>query len=741
MAVKNNGNPLLQLRTLLNVGATSALSDGQLLERFATGRGEAREMAFAALVERQGPLVLRACRSVLRDENAAEDAFQATFLALARKAGSLWVQDSLAPWLHQAAYRAAVHERSVTFRCRVHERAAAALRPISMAPHHGNDDDFEKIIHEEIDRRPDRFRVAVVLCDFEGRTHEQAARHLGCAVGTVKSRLARGRKRPRWRLVRRGVAPASALAAASAGSAARAAVPRNLAESTIVYATTASAVPTSIAVITEGVLISMFLCKVKLVMTAATVLAALAAGARALAQSGIGRPEDETGKPQHAGSPSWTYHILVSRNGEVPRKVAVVEMTGDTPIRVDTPGALILIQPKRDVEPDRQAAAERRSGDLRVAVTDEKKGHFPRDAAANRPGAIVGPANQTQNAANPSGTRSSRPENDQEHRKIVLTNPKAMDVAISQRYVGQIHSRRHINIRALENGHLIEIKVREGQAVKKGDPLFLIKPSVNQAKLDAELAEVKVAQLEFDTSKKLFDKRVVSENEMALFRAKVEKAQAKVRLAGAEWNPTIVVAPFDGILDRLHEQVGSFVKEGDILTTLSDNSVMWVYFSVPEERYLEYMSNQKQREQDTIELVLANQTKFPQRGKLGAIEAEFNKETGNIAFRADFPNPIGLLRHGQTGTVLINRMLKDAVVIPRRATYQILDQWYVYVVDKDDVVHRREIVIQNEMDDTVVVKKGVGVDDRIVLEEIRQVRDGEKVQYESRLPQKGKGKP
>jgi RNA polymerase sigma factor (sigma-70 family) len=348
MAVKNSGNALVQLRTLFNVGVIGARSDGQLLEQFATGRGEPRELAFAALVERHGPLVLRVCRSVLRDGDAAEDAFQATFLALARKAGSLWAQDSLASWLHQAAYRAAAHDRSATIRRRSHEHAAAALRPESVTPpHHANYDDFEKIIHEELDRLPGRFRVAVVLCDLEGRTHEQAARHLGCAVGTVKSRLARGRKRLRGRLVRRGVAPALALAAASAGGAARAAVPTGLAESTVAYAATASAVPKSVAVITEGVLISMFLRKVKLVMTAAAVVAALATGAVVLAQSGIGRPKDVTGKPQHVGSPSWTYHILVSRDGEPPRKVAVVEITSDTPVRVDAPGALILIQPKR----------------------------------------------------------------------------------------------------------------------------------------------------------------------------------------------------------------------------------------------------------------------------------------------------------------------------------------------------------------------------------------------------------
>src|SRR5215472_13093097 len=155
MAAKNSGDALLHLRTLFNVGAIGALSDGQLLERFAIGRGEPRELAFAALVERHGPFVLRICRSVLRDEGAADDAFQATFLALARKAGSLWVQDSLAPWLHQAAYRAAVHDRSARIRRRAHEQVAAARRSDSAAsPHDGHDDDLGRIVHEEIDRLP-----------------------------------------------------------------------------------------------------------------------------------------------------------------------------------------------------------------------------------------------------------------------------------------------------------------------------------------------------------------------------------------------------------------------------------------------------------------------------------------------------------------------------------------------------------------------------------------------------------
>jgi len=163
--------------------------------------------------------------------------------------------------------------------------------------------------------------------------------------------------------------------------------------------------------------------------------------------------------------------------------------------------------------------------------------------------------------------------------------------------------------------------------------------------------------------------------------------------------------------------------------------VMWVYFNVPEARYLDYKAD-RVKDDLQIELVLANNNKFPHTGKIGAIEAEFNNETGNIAFRADFPNPDGLLRHGQTGSVLIHRTLHDAIVIPQRATFEILDKRYVYVVGQDDVVHQREIAVQNEMDDIYVIQNGVDANDRIVLDGVRQVRDGEHVEYEFCEPEK-----
>src|SRR5262249_38678784 len=142
------------------------------------------------------------------------DAFQATFLVLVKKARGLWVQDSLGPWLHQVAFRTASCARSAAARRRRHERAAAI--PVSAAietDHPSHHHELKAVFHEEIERLAERYRAPLVLCDLEGRTHEQAARHLGWPVGTVKSRLSRGRERLRDRLIRRGFALGAAVLA------------------------------------------------------------------------------------------------------------------------------------------------------------------------------------------------------------------------------------------------------------------------------------------------------------------------------------------------------------------------------------------------------------------------------------------------------------------------------------------------------------------------------------------------
>jgi membrane fusion protein (multidrug efflux system) len=323
---------------------------------------------------------------------------------------------------------------------------------------------------------------------------------------------------------------------------------------------------------------------------------------------------------------------------------------------------------------------------------------------------------------------ASRQNPGEEARKITVAAVQAKTVTIPQQFACQLRAERYVMVRAPEDGYFNGYSVREGQAVKKGDPLFKITPIVIQKKRDAELEEVRIAQQEVDFVSTLFEKKGLYENELKLRRAKLAKAQARAKLAEGELHSTNVVAPFDGIIDRMHQSFGSLVNEGQIFMVLADITVMQAYFNVSEANNLELMANQKQHEEDRIELTLEDGNKFPHVGKLSAIAAAFNNETGNIPFRADFSNPNRVLRHGQTGTLLINRILKDAVVIPRRATLEALNHRYVYLVDNAGIARRREIVVGNELDGQFVVKIGVRAGDKIVLDGVGLVHDGDKVE-------------
>ncbi len=329
--------------------------------------------------------------------------------------------------------------------------------------------------------------------------------------------------------------------------------------------------------------------------------------------------------------------------------------------------------------------------------------------------------------------------------KIIVTSPLKKDVINSQPYVCQIHSCMHIEIRSLEGGYLQEIGVKEGQMVKKGDLMFQIVPTLYQARLESEAAEANRIQIELNNAQNLSQKGIVSPQEIAIKKAELAKAQAKVMLAKAELSFASIKAPFDGIVDRQRTQLGSLIEEGDVLTTFSDNSVMWVYFNVPEKGYLKYkaeLDNEQGESQHLkIDLKLANGQIFPQAGKIGAIEADFNNMTGNIPFRADFSNPTSLLRNGQTGTILIRTTIKDAVVIPQRATFEILAKRYAFVVGEDNIVHQRDITIAaNVHDDVFIIETGLETSDKIILEGIRQVRDGDQIEYEFKAPEEVLGK-
>ena len=199
---------LRHIRQLYSLGTLGGTTDARLLAQFLDGRDAGAEVAFEVLVERHGPMVFDVCRGVLRDEHAAEDAFQATFLVLARKAGSLWVKDSLGSWLHGVAHRVASRARSDAIRRRQCERQAVE-RSGSAANDNAIPDvfrsDAELVLSEEIARLPEKYRAPTVLCYLESLSYEAAASRLGLTESTVRGRLARARERLRFRLTRRGI--------------------------------------------------------------------------------------------------------------------------------------------------------------------------------------------------------------------------------------------------------------------------------------------------------------------------------------------------------------------------------------------------------------------------------------------------------------------------------------------------------------------------------------------------------
>ncbi|MHB1559215.1 MAG: sigma-70 family RNA polymerase sigma factor [Isosphaeraceae bacterium] len=211
MAGRGTSSMLGRMQTLLGAGTFGGLSDRELLDLFLAHRDEVAELAFAVLVERHGPMVLGVCRRLVGDPHEAEDAFQATFLVLVRRARSVRVEDSLGRWLFGVATRVAAHARSDARRRKARERNGLgrldATGSDTIAADAGRAE-IRELIAQEIAALPARYQAAVLLCDLEGTSHEEASRRLGWPIGTVKSRLSRARACLRDRLTRRGVSPA-----------------------------------------------------------------------------------------------------------------------------------------------------------------------------------------------------------------------------------------------------------------------------------------------------------------------------------------------------------------------------------------------------------------------------------------------------------------------------------------------------------------------------------------------------
>jgi membrane fusion protein (multidrug efflux system) len=321
----------------------------------------------------------------------------------------------------------------------------------------------------------------------------------------------------------------------------------------------------------------------------------------------------------------------------------------------------------------------------------------------------------------------SHHEHKEEQGKLPVTTPMRKSIEITREYVGQIRAIQHIELRALERGYLQQIMVDEGQTVQRGAKMFQIMPLIYQAEVEKSAAEAERAELEYNNTKALFDKNVVSAQEVALAKANLSKERAQLSLATTHKGLTEIRAPFSGIMGRFQARLGSLIGEGDLLTTLSDNTTVWVYFNVAEAEYLKFKSEPESKDRP-VKLIMANGEIFDQPGKVQTIEADFDNETGTIAFRAGFPNPKGLLRHGQTGKVQMTSVLENALIIPQKATFEVLDKKFVFVVDEKNAVHTRPITVSVEQHNLFAVASGLAEGDKILLDGLRKVREGDVIE-------------
>jgi membrane fusion protein (multidrug efflux system) len=317
-----------------------------------------------------------------------------------------------------------------------------------------------------------------------------------------------------------------------------------------------------------------------------------------------------------------------------------------------------------------------------------------------------------------------------------------MDVETDVYFVADIQAVRNVEIRARVNGYLEKIFVDEGGTVREGQLLFKINDEEylaarNSAHADLKSAEagMKSAQVEMERVRILVEKNVLAPTEMDLARAKIEIANAQIDQAKAQQaaaqikvDQASIRSPFDGVIDRIPNRLGSLISEGTLVTTLSDISAMNVYFKVSEIDYLRFVRSNENAIDSLmkvdVELVLADGSINASKGRIETVQNEFEEGTGALALRARFANKGNLLKHGSTGRLKIHRLIKDAVVVPQKSVMEIQDKNYVFVVDKNNQVRLQSFLPLARHEGLYIVSEGLAPGERIIYEGVENLREG-----------------
>lgn len=335
--------------------------------------------------------------------------------------------------------------------------------------------------------------------------------------------------------------------------------------------------------------------------------------------------------------------------------------------------------------------------------------------------------------------------NEKNQQKQVVENfpvvsPMLVDTTLSTDYVAEINAVQNVEIRARVKGYLDKVFVDEGKYVKQGQLLFTINnPELSEqiikagAVLKSNIAELHAAEIEMNNVKRLVEKNIVSnteldvaKNKIEMMNAKIEEAKANESYAKIQITYTQVKAPFNGIINRIPNKIGSLVEDGTLLTNISNNNEVFAYFDVSEKEYLNYAINIKENSQQAndITLILANGEEHPFKGKIETTEGEIDPSTGNIAFRARFNNPDKILKHGASGKVRLLKKYRNALIIPQKATFEIQDRIYVYVIDKNNKVSSKPIISTRRLPHFYIVESGLTQNDKVIYEGIQDIKEG-----------------
>lgn len=333
---------------------------------------------------------------------------------------------------------------------------------------------------------------------------------------------------------------------------------------------------------------------------------------------------------------------------------------------------------------------------------------------------------------------------DTEPKVLPVTNVLVKDTNLYREYVADIQAVQNVELRARVQGFLEKIYVDEGQVVKKGQILFKINDEEYRAELakananlESAIAEAKASELEVDRVKIMVEKKVISKTELSVAEAKqkaviarIEEARWAKSNAELKLSYTSIRSPFHGIIDRIPFKVGSLIDHGTLMTTVSDISAVFVYFNVSEGEYLEYVKTRVAEtggDNSLVTLSLADGTTYPFEGSVETMGGEFQASTGSISFRARFPNPHALLKHGATGKIRLSNTLNDAIMIPQKAVFEIQDKNFVFVVDSSNQVRMRNFIPKTRFSHYYIVESGLKSGESIVYEGIQEIRDGMRI--------------